>query len=294
MSLSPIPIPIAAVDQFVEDHSYPGGRRFFRKLVFVSEDGSMRDVYFKDDRVTVFYSGVLYDWYGNVVDMSRAIRHVVKYYGGSNCRNDAHEQFIVEKINGKLAIARIRYEHDEICRSLIPPHKNTLTGNMLGGYPFLEEDKNHEFDRMNDTVVVRSPVFGAFVMSSGRNNLGRPAVFYNVRDITSGETIPAVIRVPGDNELPENWKTLTCLKKPWEYFCFSTATRDEVFAMPRGTEPPFYCANCLGGEIILSRDGQKMFSYTPEGMGLARRRIATDVNVIKHIKQPHLFWYYDD
>ena len=62
--------PIRAVDEFI-----PGSNSIKRKLLFINQSGIIsQEIYFPNDRVTLFHNGKLYDWYGREVQLTAGIK----------------------------------------------------------------------------------------------------------------------------------------------------------------------------------------------------------------------------
>ena len=262
---------------YVMDKPFPDGKRIEHQLVFIHDIGVITreiSIPFEEDRITLWHEGKLYDWYGRKVELDDNIAQIIEFYSGSSFNNEAHEQFIVRKKDGRLAIARLRYRYSEAQHSSIPvEHKDILTGRMLGRTPVLECEK-YDFYSIDRTILLE-PVFETLIKNIGKEL----TVFYDVRK--GHESYHTVIRRRGNDFYP------------WIYNCFSTASREEILKLPPDIAISEHrYVSWLDGWLDVSKDGRKMTSMT-----IVDDRpyyISTDVEILEHRQSRTCIWWYPD
>ncbi|MBR2994014.1 hypothetical protein IKF43_01300 [Candidatus Saccharibacteria bacterium] len=96
---------IGAKEEFRDDNPIP-----VRSLIFkgIHEDLSRspnQQVFFSEDRTTLIYNGVLYDWYGREVMLGDNIKKVLRPFGHNVGNAIYSETFVVQRKDNKIAIA---------------------------------------------------------------------------------------------------------------------------------------------------------------------------------------------
>ena len=272
--------PLTAIDTIDPD----GTLR--RSLMFTTEQGLTESRSFDADSMAIICGPrEMYDWYGRKVEISDSIESVISAYGSELngiIPSSVNQTFIAKKTNGRYTIAILKLEDDdnENVKKRMPQFKRILTGEFIGKKPVLETTE-WEFDGI-DRELMKTPVMQAFIKN-------RPSYITPTKiDALYGVRKPFTVMKP----------TFTILRAPenhgfgtWVRQCF-VENRKTIFETPIGEEPPQIHANYLIGDIIVSKDGTKMFAEAPYANKRGRTKIATDIEVINHMKGIGLFWYY--
>lgn len=271
--------PLTAIDAINPD----GTLR--RSLTFMTEQGLSESRFFDENSMAIICGPrEMYDWYGRPVEISGSIESVISAYGSEIdgiTPSNANQTFITKKTNGKYAIAILKLEEEsETIKEKMPQFKRILTGGFIGKKPVLEATE-WEFDGI-DYELMNSLVMQAYIKN--RPSYITPSridAFSSVRDSfkTSGSTY-TVLRTPEDYGFGT-----------WICHCF-VPSRDLLFETAVGKEPPQTHANYVVGDITVSKDGVRMYARAPFADKKGRTKIATDIDVLNHMKGIGIYWYY--
>lgn len=259
-----------------------------RHLQVTYQDGQVETWPFPNNSMTVIRKDghEAYDWYGRPVQFDQNIKRIVCLYGSNTNGKEyecAHETFIVEKPNGKLAIATLymrgeEFGHQELC----PWFKQVLTGHQLFQTPQLQLRHDHwQFDRI-DYAITETPILRAFFNKRPGAREKQWAQFIGVGRENDPEESFVVLR-------PDQMHGIDGMIGPWVYH--SVAERSTILSTPKGKEPDRDRRNYLTSEIITSDDGKLLTTTTInyDGQPLA---IATDLEVVQHMAgELDLYWY---
>ena len=272
--------PLSAIDGFESRGN------FHRSLSFMGENGLFESKSFADDSMVIIASHTeVYDWYGRLVELGEDIESVISTYGSEiedTTPQRVNQSLIVKKTNGKYAIAILKLEDDPEFdgKTRFPLYKRILIGGYIGKKSIIE-CTDWEFSGI-DEELKKTPVMQAFI-----NN--RPDyvadekldIFYGVQAACSKmpEEI-SVIRTPHNRGYDA-----------WISHCF-VKNRETILSAKPGEKLPIDHATHVVGKITVSPDGRKMFARAPFKNLRGFTTIATDVDVLNHMKNAGIYWYY--
>ncbi len=272
--------PLSAIDGFESKGN------FHRSISFMNDYGQFESRLFADDSMVIIASHTeVYDWYGRLVEFGKDVESVISTYGSEiedMTPQKVNQSLIVKKTNGKYAIAVLKLEDDPEfdSKTRFPLYKRILIGGYIGKKSVIE-CTDWEFSGI-DEELKRTPVMQAFI-----NN--RPSyvaserldIFYGVQAACNkmSEEI-SVIRTPHNRGYDA-----------WISHCFAE-NREAILSTEPGEDIPIDHSTHVVGKITISPDGRKMFAHAPYQNIHGSTKIATDVDVLNHMKNASIYWYY--
>lgn len=278
---------IGAIEEFRDDNPIP-----IRSLVFKdSKDGrsTKQQVYFPENRTSLIYNGILYDWYGREIELDDNIKKVISPFG-YGIRNMAYETYLVERKDSRLAIAELlnlrpaNHMVDENFPEQIQI-KDKITGSiMLYGQKLVCKDwyfkSIYDYSKNTCLKAFNYPydfkvLFDIVYNSDSRDKYPR-IYFYSTFEDTFGEI--------------ENYVSMdreSILKIPSH-----DITLENLISRKLQNMAPI--ASIIG-TLNFSKDGNKVSTYMLYfGDDKKPRRISTDVEVLHHTKNAErIIWYHD-
>lgn len=270
------------IELFDEESSIPE-----RSLIFTGPDYPHKAT-FPKDRMTLIFYHKLYDWYGQEVELEPGIKQVLNHFGCLNDKMRAYETFVVERNDGRLAIAMLDYKDFQKTTNNNLAKMRTTSWIMVGK-PFLTCHPKCSFARfqempgssancLNEINKWLSQNFDytckiCLDVISDDQSIGRLGVFF-------WKTYGGAIH--------DHWMT-----------CRLVENRNNILKAPNSNLPKGSKLDCIygdtNGNLLFSEDGSKMTAFTElwhmKGEVI---RISTDIDVIMHTrKSADIFWYYD-
>ena len=257
-----------------------------RYLVFEDQNGNPTKEFFPENHTSLIHKGILYDWYGKQVKIASDIKRIIEPFG-HGLGNSACEIYLIEKKDGKLALANL--STIKTCfydpSFSMPTHvKNEITGSLfLSGQEL--KCPSWSFEKFLEQPI-ENTCFKAFKHPSGYKIL-LGVSSYSSWDFSKIHQLiyfyPRLIRDCGliDHHI---FKDRTGIMQSSSEELSTTA----FHANPNAYE----CTNYLYKQLSFSDDGNKVTAYLPRSHGFDR--ISTDTEVLLHAKNnQNITWYYD-
>ena len=260
-----------------------------RTLEFERKDGIHMFFPFPHESMVVVLSPTeLYDWYGRPVQLSDEISQVIGHYGSNTITNT--ETFLVEKTNGKQAIATLEMRHDNRRRTspLMPEYKQARTGRSIYSIPTLVPNIN-EFSKI-DNSILKTPIM-KLLLSTGNMSIDPDEMdfFVGYKHVSSKSQGYSVFTTARDIRTHDEYLTNYFMEKSEDILKASSKTgsnrcNSEYFLI----------------DVAISEDGNKFSGFVETHIrgGRVRPVVTTTDLVRKSIPKdgwrPALYWYYDD
>lgn len=286
---------IEAVDLFSESNLIPE-----RYLVFIDSEGHQTKEFFLRDRITLFFQGKLYDWYGREVKVPDdvSILKPLGYRDDHSLWSSTQEKFLASTPDHRLAFAWIS-DSDELPVDPNSPmyYKHRLLHARLSYAPSLKLEK-WSFQKIVD---LQSTCFNHFkhaeeylalsgVSGADLSSKNRPSLKNFLSPAEKRFDYPSIwfTRGPTHDQLLEH----RILKTRDEILSYSPYVRKWSNNDPCAAHVQ---ANYLLGDLKFSKHGEKMTAKAPVPDEHGNTCISTDSEVIKHSANfsSHLIWYYD-
>ena len=268
-----------AVDLFDKNSLIPE-----RYLVFMDSEGHQAKEFFPTDRMTLIFYHKLYDWYGREVELGPGIKQVLAHFGCRNGKTRAYETFVVERNDGRLAIAALDYkDFQKTTNSNLA--KMRTTSLIMVGKPFLTCQPKCSFVKIKSSVYCLNEISKWLLQNFGYTCIICLDV---IPDDQSIGQLGIVFWKTYERTVTDHWMTHRFIEN-----------RDDILKasdsnLPRGSELGCICGDA-NGNLLFSEDGKKMTAFTKLWHKKDKLvRISTDIDVIMHTrKSADIFWYYD-
>lgn len=263
-----------------------------RLMVFEDDDvspPSLTIVKFPENRGTMLYKGVLYDWYGREVELGKDVKRIIEPFGHYTDGIDlshCHDNFVIELVDGTFAISGIKYYR--LPKSELLGYsglKYAITGGALKMTPHIYIDETLPHYERIELDVLKGTCFEIFKRWNGPHEyaFGVNPIFYGSAD--KGVTHLICGELAGGNG------------RCW----FSVAENRNALLKTTKTgfghmqEPDLYLSmDEFFDEIIVSEDGNKLTAIIPKKhFAKESIRISTDAEVLGHMEESHFWWYLD-
>ena len=276
---------IAAREEFRDDNPIPIRSLFFED--YKENRFTVQQVYFPENRMSLVYDGVLYDWYGREIKLGDNIKKVVRPFGYS-FGNSACETFVVQREDDKLAIAALvknaqsYYANEYTLEDLV---KDSVLGRILLDGQKLSLRYKWSFNREVD------PQKYACLQNFKANYKILTGIQYDSMPEERSEIrFYPTIEEPHFNSI-SHW----IFKNREDILSAQTKmlSKDRYIPMINGATNTFF----LYGPFMYSDpSGDKISAFTrvPGISEVAFVRISTDTEVLQHAEnKKSLIWYYD-
>ena len=246
-------------------------------------------VKFPDDRGTIIYKDVLYDWYGRVVELGESVKRIVAPFGHYTDGIDlthCHDNFVVEIADGTFAISGIKYCRLPRSESLgYSGLKYAITGGALKMTPHLYTDDSLPHYEAIKLDALKDTCFEVFKRWNGPHEYAFGINPILCESVEKGLTHLICGELAGGNG------------RCW----FSIAeSRDEILETTETrfgymSEPRLYLSiDEFLDEITIKDNGDKLTVRVPKKhYSKESIRISTDIEVLEHMKNSHFWWYLD-
>ena len=248
-----------------------------RCLVFEDQDGDTDKVFFPKDRTSIIHDGVLYDWYGRQVKIASGIKRIVEPFG-HRLDNYAYETYLVEKEDGRLAIAdlsTISFSFYDPNFSMSLHTKNAILGNLILNRQELK-CRDRSFEKFFEQPI-EDTCFKVL------NYAGKYKILLGVSDKNVPKIHPLIVFQPYIE------RHTGCMR----HLIFKDRT-SFLRCAPEGISSAICSTNFLRKHLFISDDGNKATTYLSHGYDPVFDRISTDMEVLLHAKNSlYVPWYYD-
>ncbi len=262
-----------------------------RLIVF--EDDSINPprltiIKFPENRGTIIFDGVLYDWYGREVILDSKIKRIVTpfgHYTDGIDLNHCHDNFIVELTSGEYAIPGIRYRRFANRSPDYSGLKYAVTAGSLNMMPHLELDKSPRYEAIEPDALSGTcfEIFKRF-RDNASYAIGKNPIVCS----TSREGVNSL--VCGDSSIDNHRQWFSIAKDRASIL----NTTENAFG--RMNNPDLYLSTDeFRGDIIISEDGDKLTAEFPvKHFSDQTIRASTDREVLTHMKRSNFWWYLDE
>lgn len=271
---------IEAVDIFDENSPIPE-----RYLVFMDGDGNQIKEFFPKDRITLFFQGKLYDWYGRKVKLESDITRVISAHGsccGCYGAGDlSRETFVVQRSDNSLATATLLYENIPApignCQNLARSDAIEIAYQQ----PILSIRTKWSFEygyELSKSIC--------YALCEIAKNLGNfTSIFANISYQDWGNSNDYVAFSPN------------CITGKNCCWITNFIMKDRLSLLTTSIED--ICKNAIKsdyirGKLLFSRDGKKIKANSPMPDQNGNTRISADLETISYTKRMYaICWYYD-
>lgn len=277
---------VAAMDKL---DGFDSGNRFL-----ILEDDATRPketilIAIPDDRGTLYYEGILFDWFGHEVEIDPQIKRIVRPFGYSIGKpNDIlnyRDNFIVELNNGRLAIIGLNYRHQKPSDPSYSGTRFMATGNTLHASPYL---------RFDDSVITYESIDFDSVKTTC------------LRELSYDDEYPldAIGQLPNSDQyvfLSSNVRHSISSNGFFVHHIVQSREalvgffNDPEYKSKKTTHPPtIFSQTTLCGGFNFTEDGNKVtvdFSYINYPKPI---KASLDLETLKLRRKNHLYWYMEN
>lgn len=281
---------IEAVDIFDENSPIPE-----RYLVFMDGDGNQIKQFFPKDRMTLFFEGKLYDWYGREIKPKSGTTKILSHFGCADHHGDGskyYEAFVVKSKNGRLSIAELDVSTEERPSKNLPkttdqnlakihtlpfakPSLRTLNWSFKDFQePPIKHHCMHELNKYLQKNFDYTCKICTDVIS--------PCV-----DIKDHSTVFVKTVFQGGEELFKH--CIFDLSDIKDHNTSYQGPSDSTLGITAYKMKHMF--DCVFG-LSFSKDGNKMTAFVESPFGNKKIRVSTRADIICH-PDGQIFWYYD-